>query len=300
MYKEIDFILFNNRSKNFVLNFIPKDLDLKLILDIEDRLKWVKRNITNRNIIVQKDKLDLTQKDIILSQTDISNLKEIVNNSSLNEIELDFLHNRGITDNIIQKWNIRGISNIPNEYLDTIGWHPHPIMIDALNYEDDKLGIIIPFQNNYILRRINTTAKLKYNLTIPDIDIFGNLVDGCFIVEGVFDMIWMGELGHNTITCSSPTLSSLQIYKLIKSGIKNINILFDNDVVGIRSSYVLKRVLGYYGIDAKTFITDGFKDPDEMVRGGSFNLKEIEITLDMVKDLKGDFDYLKYLNDRIF
>jgi hypothetical protein len=82
--EELAYILYNNRSfKGVVRNFLPKDIDTKILLEVEKKLNWVKKIYNNfeRFIEIDKSKLNLVAEDYKLESDDISGLStQIFNN----------------------------------------------------------------------------------------------------------------------------------------------------------------------------------------------------------------------------
>jgi len=164
-------------------------------------------------------------------------------------------------------------------------------------YENEKLV-------NCAIRRISDLGKMKYNLTVPDIDVWGlNNYDEVWICEGLFDMMSLRSKGLNAVSVSSAMWSSIQLYKLLESKPKIINILCDNDQVGYKTGAILNKFFNLYGIRNQTWMCKGGKDAAEIIFEKKLDLDDI-IPVSITKEMLGiqdlSFDFLKYLTGRSF
>ena len=226
--EELSFILYNNRSLNgVVMNFLPKIKDPLYLIEIEKKLDWVKSlyEKNQRFVEVESYKLDLDAEDVIVTKNDVSLLTDIVieSNKNISDIELQYLLNRGITNDIINKYKIGGISYIKDyNHLRILNATCHPVLSPILEDGIEGGGIIIPLFEDDILvncaiRKISDIGKLKYSLACPDLPVWG-LDDieneEVWICEGLFDMMALRSEGKKAVSVSSAMWSGPQLYSL--------------------------------------------------------------------------------------
>jgi hypothetical protein len=313
---ELSFILYNNRSvsgvvKNFLPNFNPYRL-----IKIEDSFEKSKSKFTNQNKMVEfnKNELDFKAKDVEVNKEDLMNLTRLIkqNISNFNEEEYNFLTKRGITDYLIEKWSILGLSQIKDyRNLEIIGSTCHPVLRTILDDGIENGGILIPlFENetlvNCATRKINSSKSLKYSLSCPDIPVWGldsiGLNEEIWITEGLFDMMALIENGKNAVSCSSAMWSGLQLYQLLEKRPKKLVIFADNDEVGLRTSFILHDFFTTISIESEIFVSEIAKDPSEhfFEKKSNFeNIKKIQPSLELLSSKQDDsFNFLEYLKNR--
>jgi hypothetical protein len=312
--EELSFILYNNRSINGVVkNFIKADWNWTMISDIEMKMEYYNSIFNQRYVEIQKKEILETEEDIIIYPNAIQNLKDkiLLAHKNLCGIEKEYLINRGINDNIISKWKLGGLSTITNySDLKILNATVHPILKNLIEDGIEGGGIIIPlFESgrliNCAIRKISDVGKLKYSLACPDIDIWGiEDVKGkdIWITEGLFDMMAMNSIGLKSVSVSSAMWSGIQLYKLIESNPNSINIFCDNDNVGLRTGYILSKILNVYGIETKTFISECCKDASEMIFEKKMGLiiNEVEIDEKLINKYPDNFDIVNYIKNRNF
>lgn len=316
--QQLAFILYNNRSvEGVVSNFISDKIDGLELIQMESKLDWSKsfyeRN--QRFIEIESNKLDLTCDDIIVKPEDIHNLTDIVLNSHINlsGIELEYLINRGITEDVISQYKIGGLSNIKDySHLTILNATCHPVLRPVLEDGIEGGGIIIPlFEDNKLvncaIRKISDIGKLKYSLACPDIPVWGlddiEEKDEIWICEGLFDMMALRSEGKKAVSVSSAMWSGLQLYSLIKKKPGFINILCDNDQVGMKTGAILTRFFNIMGLKNKTWNCKSGKDAAEVIFEKKLGLSDIEsisITKEMIGKQDDSFNFLKYLENRKF
>lgn len=309
---ELSFILYNNRSLDMVSAFIGNPNPYE-ILEIERKLEWCQMTPIQKQIEVNISKLDSTADDIIVTPIQIAELTTIIRNNSgkFSEKEKKFLTDRGINDNIIDEYNILGLSSLTNEeHLKRIGATSHPVISPVVKDGIEGGGIIIPlFENNVLrncaIRRISDIGKLKYTLAVPDVPVWGmEDFDEVWITEGIFDMMALHSKGVKCISVSSPMWSSIQLWKLLCKKPSKINILVDNDKVGYRVGKTLNRFFNLNGIISKTYHSPFGKDAAEHVfelGKGIEDFKELEITEDLINDQKDQsHNFLDHIQNRKF
>jgi hypothetical protein len=314
--EELAYILYNNRSvKGVVRNFLPKDIDTKILLEVEKKFNWVKKIYNNfeRFIEVDKSKLNLDAEDLKLEKSDIPNLSELIfdNIGNFSDIEYKFLETRGVTQDIMNQYSLSGVSIIQDhDILNKLNFSLHPLLNTFLDPNYLKEGIIIPLfegdiLKNCAIRKISSVGKLKYSLAIPDIDVWGleNEMNEVWICEGLFDMMALKSIGLKVVSVSSAMWSSIQLYRILESKPSSINILCDNDQVGWKTGSILSRFFNLYGIRNQTWHCKSGKDAAEIIFEKKMDFSDIEplsITKEMLSFQDSSFDFLKYLSSREF
>jgi 5S rRNA maturation endonuclease (ribonuclease M5) len=314
--EELAYILYNNRSvKGVVRNFLPKDIDTKILLEVEKKLNWVKKIYNNfeRFIEIDKSKLNLVAEDYKLESDDISGLStQIFNNvGKFSNTESQFLKSRGITEDIINQYSLSGVSFIQDhDILNKLNFSLHPLLNTFLDPNYPKEGIIIPLfegdiLKNCAIRKISSVGKLKYSLAIPDIDVWGleNEKNEVWICEGLFDMMALKSIGLKVVSVSSAMWSSIQLYRLLESKPSSINILCDNDQVGWKTGAILSKFFNLYGIRNQTWHCKSGKDAAEIIFEKKLDFSDIEplsITKEMLSFQDSSFNFLQYLVNREF
>jgi len=317
--EEIGFILYNNRSVNGVIkNFLDKSIDPYKLIEIEKKFDWCKSLYSNLEKMVEVDLslLDPNGDDIIIYPEQLEELTQHVlsNIGKFSQSELDFLFNRGITQDIIHEYKLLGLSQFtdPN-HLEIIGATCHPILRTFLKDGIDEGGIVFPLIKgdklvNCSIRRITDVGKLKYTLAVPDTPIWGlesvSEGDEIWICEGIFDMISLNKFGFKSVSPSSAMWSGIQLYQLLEKNPNSINILCDNDKVGLKNGLVLTKFFNLVGLPSKTIHSKYCKDASEHLLEKKLpvnDFEEIKIDRKMVEDKDDNsFDFLKYLQKRKF
>lgn len=312
--QQINHIIYNNRTyEGVVKNFIPKlnFKDLDLLLEIGNQIEFA-NNIVNQetSIIIDKSKLDLDLQDIEIFKSDIENIK--ISSRSFSQDELKLIKNKKIPDNLIEKYDISPLSQFKNnpEILKLLGVTTHPILIRLLGNQISD-GLIIPLYKNdklinSVFRKTNNITKLKYGITVPSLDFWGDEIiknEEIWLCEGLFDMMALREKGKLCISASSCSLSDYHYFKIIKNRPSIVNIFTDNDVSGYRSAFKSQKIFRLNGIETKIYSSRKGKDAAEhfFELGLDWSLvEEIKITFDMMNRDDNQVDFLNYLENRIF
>lgn len=317
--EQLGFILYNNRSVDGVIkNFLDNTIDANKLIDVEKKFDWCKSLYSNLEKMVEVDLslLDPEGDDEIITPNQISELSDLVlsNIGNFSNDEKLFLTNRNISNLIVEKYQLLGLSNFTDrEHLRVIGATCHPILKTFLEDGIKEGGIVFPlFENgklvNCSIRRITDVGKLKYTLAVPDIPVW-NLEsvkegDEVYISEGIFDMIALIENGFNAVSPSSAMWSGIQLYKLLEKKPSRIKIFCDNDRVGLKTGLVLSKFFNLVGIDSKTIHSKFCKDAAEHFFEKGYkidDLEDIKIDRKMIEDKDDNsFDFLRYLQKRKF
>jgi hypothetical protein len=313
---DLSFILFNNRSiKGVVKNFIPKIANANSISKIEYQIEFFQKAFNSQKFVeIDKSEFDEEASDIYVNPIDINKLTEKIldSNKKISGVELEYLLNRGIDIDIINKWKLGGLSSITNyRDLEILNATCHPILKNLFEDGIDGGGIIIPLFKDEILincaiRKISDIGKLKYSLACPDVDVWGIediTNDEVWITEGLFDMMALRSVGIKAASVSSAMWSAIQLKKIIDAKPKSIVIFCDNDNVGLKIGFILDKFFGINGIPSKTVISKVSKDAASHIFENNIsieNIKEIQITLDMVDRSPDTFNFVSYLKSRNF
>lgn len=318
--QQLGYILYNNRSvEGVVKNFLNFDCDVVKLIDIEKKFEWCKSIYSDLESMIEVDisLLNSQAEDLIIKPQQLMNLTDLVlkNVGLFSKSELEFLTNRGIYVDIIQKYNILGLSNFTNRQdLDIIGATSHPILQDFIQDGIYEGGIVIPiFEGgklvNCAIRRISDVGKLKYTLAVPDIPVCGLEFIGfdepeIFITEGFFDFMAVNNQDKKCVSPSSAVWSGIQLYKLLEKSPQSITIFCDNDRVGLKNGLILQKFFNLYKIPTKTIRSKNCKDAAEHFFEQKLTWSEIEeiiIDTSMIeKQQDQSFDFLKYLQKRRF
>ncbi len=103
-------------------------------------------------------------------------------------------------------------------------------------------------------------SKTLYGLFLAKKAII--LEDACFLVEGYTDVIAMHQAGIENVVASSGTSLTVDQIKLIHRFTKNITILYDGDVAGIKASFRGIDLILEEGMNVRVLLFPDGDDPD--------------------------------------
>jgi len=326
---ELIYIVYNNRSlSNVISNFIPK-LNVKELLS----LSKIEKDFTYaRNLFINKKEMglditdiDITAPDIIVTPEDIKSRKQLILDAheNLKGEELQYLKDRGFSDEIISKGKFGSMSYITNqEDIDILGISTHPIMNKVFENGVKGGGIVMPLFNkedeliNVIFRKLSDLNKYKYTHACSDVFVWGldevEQGDIIWFVEGIFDRYVLESIlpeGSKVISTSSATISPIQYMKIIHKKPSKINIICDNDHVGFRTGAIAQKVFHLSRIICSTFYFDESKDVSEHIlqnNGDIYDLIKIQIDKEFIDSKGSDFEerismnFFNYLQNRQF
>ena len=327
--EELIYIVYNNRSlTNVIYNFMPKFnvKDLMTLKKIENDLKYaVSLFLPNRDMELDIKDIDVTAKDIKVTPEDIKSRTQLILDAhkNLNGDELQYLKNRGISDEIIEKAKLGSMSYITDEVdQDILGISTHPIMRNIFDRGIKGGGIIIPLFNksgeliNAGFRKLSDYNKYKYTHTCTDMFVWGldNIEkdDIVWVVEGSLDKYVLESVlpeGSKVVSISSASMSPIQYLKIINKRPSKINVICDNDQVGFRTGGIIQKIFHLNRIVCSTFYFDGSKDISEHFlekNGEIFDLIKVNITKEFINEQKSSFDdrisrnFFDYLQNREF
>lgn len=326
---DLIYIVYNNRSlTNVIYNFIPK-FNIKELLSlkkIENDFKYARSLfIDDTELSLEINDLDIKEKDIKITPTDIKSRTQLILDAhkNLSGNELQYLKDRGFSDEIIERGKFGSMSYITNqEDIDILGISTHPIMNRMFDGGTRGGGIIIPLINNngdlinVTFRKISDYNKLKYTHACPDLYIWGvediQKGDIIWLVEGVFDKYVLETIlpiGSKVVATSSASISPIQYLKIISKKPSKINIICDNDQVGFRTGVIAQKIFRLNKIICSTFYFDESKDVSEHIlenNGEIFDLIKIDITKEFIKEKITEFEdriplnFFDYLKNRKF
>ncbi len=103
-------------------------------------------------------------------------------------------------------------------------------------------------------------SKVLYGLFYAKKEIVNQ--DNCFLVEGYTDVISMHQAGIENVVSSSGTSLTVEQIKLIHRFTKNITILYDGDLAGIKASFRGIDLILEEGMNVKVLLFPDGDDPD--------------------------------------
>jgi hypothetical protein len=312
--EDINYIIYNNRTYDGVVkNFMPKlePHELQLILEIEKQMQFVNKIIDKgSSIIIDKEKLDIDLEDIEIFPDQLAKIK--ISSRKFSDIEIDLLNKKKISQDIIEQYDISPLSQFRNDLdaLKILGVTTHPILKRLLG-DGISDGLIIPLYKNdklinSVFRKTNELTKLKYGISVPSIDFWGDEIveeNEIWLCEGLFDMMALRREGKKCISASSCSLNDFQYFKIIKNKPSIVNIFTDNDISGYRSAMKSQKIFGLNGIKTNIFSSKNGKDAAEhfFQLGLSWDsVEKISITHEMINRDDNILDFLKYLENRKF
>lgn len=161
-----------------------------------------------------------------------------------------------------------------SEYLERRGFSKNTLTkIGAKVTYNAQYPIIFPMKDNGVFRgwvcrttskEVEKKRKYLYNEGFSRattlVGVYGKK-SYVYVVEGYIDMLKMRQNGiHNVVAILGWKMSSEQIEKLRKAGVKNIVSVLDNDEYGKKGTEFLRRHFSVIRFCYKK----GFKDPGEM------------------------------------
>ncbi len=210
-----------------------------------------------------------------------------------------YLKSRGIRPDIVQKFQIGYCTNDGDAMGKAAlgeGFKKETLIDTGLCYDTENRGLRDRFWGRVIFpvftisgkvvafggRVLSTTnKKLAKYVNSPESEIYhksnelygmyqakGAIVkkDQCFLVEGYTDVISLHQSGIENVVASSGTaLTSGQI-RLIHRFTKNITVLYDGDLAGIKASLRGIDMLLEQGMHVKVMLLPDGEDPDSFAR----------------------------------
>ncbi len=323
------YIVYNNRSVNNVIkNFLPKFSAVELLHFTKLEQTFINTHSlfdSERSLEIDSNELDLTAFDFFVTPQDINNRKQLIldAHNHLSGEEYKYLKKRGFTDDIIDRGKLGSMSFIKDiDDLNILGATTHPIMHNMFDGGLIGGGITIPLFNkkgdllNVTFRKISDYNKLKYTHSCPDTFVWGlddiEIGDTIWLVEGVFDKYALEkELPESKIIAtSSGSISPIQFWKIINKKPSKVNIICDNDQVGLKMSAIAQKIFRINRIDSNIYYFDGSKDANEHIiekKRTIDDLLYVEVTKELIKSKNTDYyderipmNFFNYLKNRKF
>lgn len=221
----------------------------------------------------------------------------LLNTDEGKAIGLAYFHERGFSDNTINKFQLGYISDkwddftkhavlsgYKAEYLIKTGL---TVAKDDKRYDLFRSRVIFPIHNlsGRVIGfggRIMTNDKSKpkyinspesdiyhksdvlYGIYFAKISIIKN--DNCYLVEGYTDLISLNQSGIENVVASSGTSLTTGQIKLIKRYTPNITILYDGDEAGIKASFRGIDMILQEGLNVRVVLFPDGEDPDSFAR----------------------------------
>lgn len=109
-------------------------------------------------------------------------------------------------------------------------------------------------------------ANISTGLLLWGIDNIDTTYDICFLVEGIIDVMKLRELGIQNVVCTfGANITKHQIELLIKKGITNIILMYDNDEAGRKATEKFIDKYRYlFNVKVADLESLGVKDPGEI------------------------------------
>ena len=114
---------------------------------------------------------------------------------------------------------------------------------------------------------IYSKSRVLYGIYFAKNSIIKN--DNCYLVEGYTDVISLNQSGVENVVASSGTSLTTEQIKLIKRFTKNVTILYDGDLAGIKASFRGIDMILEEGMNVKIVMFPDGEDPDSYARGHS-------------------------------
>ena len=281
---------FSCGAKGNVINFVSK---IENITEDQATLKLAKR--LGIEIDEKKNAQTIKEERLIKVMEDSHEFyKFYLKNSDEGKQAIEYLHKRGITDDIINEFEI-GLSSINKDYLYLALSKKNHNMLDAINlglvkedqndayYDTFRSRIMFPIKNRYgkvvgFSGRIYTESNQAKYINSIESDIFhkGEILynyhnaiqsirqnDSVYLFEGFMDVIAAKRAGINNCVATMGTALTTEHVNMLLSLTKNIILCFDGDSAGIkamkRSAFMLSK---YNNMPNSVVLPDGL-DPDE-------------------------------------
>lgn len=213
--------------------------------------------------------------------------------SEKGKIGLDYLKNRGLSDETITKFGLGYSTNYSNDlyqYLKSKGYEEHVLKESGLfNYSEKKVydkfsgRVMFPIMdvNNRVIGfggRVMGDGQPKY-LNSPETILFDksrNLYgmniartskkDHILICEGYMDVISLHQAGFTNAVASLGTAYTVRQAALIKRYSDNVYLTYDSDGAGVKAALRAIPISKEVGLKTKVIDMKPYKDPDEFIK----------------------------------
>lgn len=281
---------FSCGAKGNVINFVSK---IENITEDQATIKLAKR--IGIEVDEKKNAQALKEERLIKVMEDANTFyKFYLKNSDEGQKALEYLHNRGINDEIIEEFEI-GLSSSNKDFLHLALSKNNHNVLDAINlglikegdsdsyYDTFRSRIMFPIKNRYgktvgFSGRVYTESNQAKYINSIENDIFHKSEvlynyhnamqsirqnDCVYLFEGFMDVIAAKRAGLNNCVATMGTALTKEHVNMLLSLTKNIILCFDGDNAGIkamkRSAFMLSK---YNNMPNSIVLPDGL-DPDE-------------------------------------
>lgn len=217
----------------------------------------------------------------------------LLNSDEGKSIGLSYIHQRGLSDLIIEKFglgyspeNRRALSDhgLVNGYtIEQLAKAGLVIENDRGNYDRFTGRVMFPIHNvagrvvGFGGRTLSSDKKIAKYINSPETDIYNKsrilyglfqakktiiAEDVCYLVEGYMDVISMVQAGVENVVASSGTSLTEEQIVLIKRYTPNITILYDGDKAGIKAAFRGIDLILEKGMNVKVLLFPDGDDPD--------------------------------------
>ncbi|MBC7523759.1 MAG: DNA primase [Flavobacterium sp.] len=258
------------------------------------------------NIEVEETELSNEEKEVANEKESLFLVSEyaskyfqdiLFNNEEGKAIGFTYFKERGFTTETIKKFNLGYSPNIWDaftkdalgkgyklEFLEKVGL---TIVGEDKQFDRFKGRVMFPIQSmsgrvlGFGGRILTNDKKAAKYLNSPESDLYHKSKvlygifhakqaiakqDNCFLVEGYTDVIQMHQAGIENVVSSSGTALTPDQIRLINRLTKNITVLFDGDVAGLRASIRGIDLILEEGMNVKICTFPDGEDPDSFAK----------------------------------
>ena len=268
-------------------------------LSYPDALRYLAKKYNIEIVEKEKTEEDLRQENereslmIVSSYANKFFQEKLHKNAEGKAIGLKYLQERGVRENMIQKFQI-GYNPDQSDALYTEamknGYKKEFLVKSGLvsegegrHYDRFRGRIIFPIHGlsgsviGFGGRTLRTDKNVAKYVNSPESEIYHksrilyglyfakkSIVnsDWCYLVEGYTDVISMHQAGIENVVASSGTALSVEQIRLIKRFSQNITIIYDGDEAGIKASFRGIDLILEEGLNVKVLLLPDGEDPD--------------------------------------
>lgn len=270
----ISSLLFHNVENNTFGNFLNSDLSffgitndefMSNVVYVQEKLNslnfsefefsskdpWFKDKKADFNELYEK----YLEERYAPKSKEIREITGILLHNELSNQNKESLLKRGLTEEEIKKYHISSVSKLDESIKQKINAKVN-IFTRTLAKTNEYLdGVIFPCIYdaeifNVIIRNLDekTIPYIKFSNCCPPA-VFFNIYhlyheQEVYLCEGVFDAIALERLGYNAVAFSAgcPYLEQLALLLSICKGQVKLKLMFDNDSVGRKISFIIKNL----------------------------------------------------------
>jgi DNA primase len=255
--------------------------------------------------VSQEDKIEANEKESLYLVSEFAKTyfqETLLNTEEGKAIGLSYFKERGFTNETIAKF---GLGYSPEtwdaftkealakgyqlDYLEKVGLTI--LREDGKHFDRFKGRVMFPIQSlsgrnlGFGGRILTNDKKAAKYLNSPESDIYHKSKvlygifhakqsiakqNNCYLVEGYTDVIQMHQAGIENVVASSGTALTPDQIRLINRLTKNITVLFDGDVAGLRASIRGIDLILEEGMNVRVCTFPDGDDPDSFARKNSY------------------------------